>query len=135
MSAALHAAFRLCCGCCLPAAEISAPTSPVQQVPDICRSPASEPISTTLQVPDVKSPTERRCSIPLHRKRLEASRSSDDENGRYGNNDEGRRGPYQMTASDIEEEIDNDDDDDDDDDDDNDDETIKRRRRRRDDEK
>jgi len=116
MPAVLYAAFRLCCGCCLPATETDATTPRDQQVPETCQSiDAPQTISPTkLRVPvDVKSPPERRCSIPLHRKRLGASPSFSEGDGR-GSDEEGRRsGPYQLTASDIEEELDDDDDDDD----------------------
>ena len=118
MQSALYAAFRSCFGCCLRASETDVPASPVQQVPDTCRSPVPQAISPAIQVlPDVKSPPERRCSIPLHRKRLTGSRSCSDGNeGDGGNDEEGRCGQSQTTASDIEEEMDDDDDDDDDDD-------------------
>lgn len=104
MSGMLWSALRWCCGrCCLTAATADDetntlnPTSPTEQV--MGGSSLLQP------APDIKSPPERRSSIPLHRKRLEKPPGS-----------ELKRVPaIHLTSSDIEEESDNDDDDDDDD--------------------
>ena len=94
MSTRLREALRWCCGCCLDATETDASTSAVQQIITVQSS----------QSPAVKSPPERRSSIPIHRKRLEASLEV---HGR-----EGRGATRRPTTSDIDEEIDDDDDDD-----------------------
>jgi len=102
MSATLRAAFRWCCGCCMHAAETDTSTPAVEEI-----------ITTpTLQVPVVKSPPERRSSIPLHRKRIEASLFAAGNDERLADK-HGRRSPRQLISSDIDEELDDDDDDDD----------------------
>lgn len=90
----MREAYRWCCGCCIEAAETDTSTSAVQQI--ITSQPA--------QSPAVKCPPERRSSIPLHRKRLEASLE-------VHNNQEGRGAARRPTTSDIDEELDDDDDD------------------------
>jgi len=92
MAALLWPVFRWCCRCCVPD-DTDNSTPPTRQV--------QQTISSTMkQVPEVKCPPERRSSIPLHMKRLEAAQSM--------TSDE-RRAAYQPISSDIEEEFDDDD--------------------------
>jgi len=91
MLATLREACHWCCGCCI---ETDTSTSAVHQI--ITSQPAQSPV--------VKCPTERRSSIPLHRKRLEASLD-------VHNNKEDRSAARRPTTSDIDEELDDDDDD------------------------